>query len=73
MLIWLYKLGKLWDTKRAVELDEDEMNLYTSVYFKFIMFYFENSLVRIFTFKGALRSDFTPIFYLLILIYRMKK
>ena len=23
--------------------------------------------------KGALRSDFTPIFYLLILIYRMKK
>ena len=24
-------------------------------------------------FKGALRSDFTPIFYLLIAIYRMKK
>ena len=23
--------------------------------------------------KGALRSDFTPLFYLLILIYRMKK
>jgi hypothetical protein len=25
------------------------------------------------TLKGALRSDFTPIFYLLIAIYRMKK
>ena len=24
-------------------------------------------------FKGALRSDFTPLFYLLIAIYRMKK
>ena len=63
MLIWLYKLGKLWDTKRAVELDEDEMNLYTSVYFKFIMFYFENSLVLSLLLK-VLSGQILPLYFI---------